>query len=121
MKKKILLVDDKFEFRMLVKIILADKYEVNSAEDGFEALALLQTGYSPDIIISDLMMPQIDGKAFVSHLKASGLFSHIPVIILSSIDKSYNKIELIEAGAKDYLIKPFNPRELEIRIENQLN
>lgn len=121
MKKKVLLVDDKFEFRMLVKIILSEKYEVKTVMNGLQALALLQTGYFPDIIISDLMMPEIGGKAFVEQLKLSGIFNSIPIIILSNVDKSFKKIELIKAGARDYLIKPFNPRELEIRIENILN
>ena len=65
-------------------------------------------------------MPEIDGKIFVSQLKASGAFRHIPVIIVSSIDNSTERIQLLKAGADDFLIKPFNPEELEIRIETTL-
>ncbi len=118
MIKKVLLVDDKKEFRTLVKIYLSSKYEVETAENGMHALSVLKNGFIPDIIVSDLMMPDVDGKTFLTQLKASGAYRHIPVIILSSIDKSAKKIELINIGADDYLIKPFNPEELATRIEN---
>lgn len=120
MKKRILLVDDKGEFRRLVKIFLSKNYEVETAENGLQALALLQNGYLPDVIVSDLIMPEVDGKVLVEQLKASGMFQHIPIIILSSVDKSTEKIELIKLGAGDYLSKPFNPMELEVRIERLL-
>ena len=120
MKKRILLVDDKGEFRRLVQIFLSKNYKVETAENGLHALALLQNGYLPDIIVSDLMMPEIDGKVLVEQVKSSGLFQHIPIVILSSIDKSDKKIELIKSGAGDYLVKPFNPLELEVRIERLL-
>lgn len=120
MKKRILLVDDKGEFRRLVKIFLSKNYEVETAENGLQALAQLQSGYLPDAIVSDLVMPEIDGKVLVEQVKISGMFNHIPVIILSNIDKSSEKIELIKLGADDYLVKPFNPEELEVRIERLL-
>lgn len=120
MKKKILLVDDKREFRSLVKMYLNKKYEVETCGNGMEALNLLQDGYLPNVIVSDLNMPMVDGYSLLDQLKASGLYSQIPVIILSSIDKSSNKVELIQKGAEDYLVKPFNPQELEVRIERIL-
>ena len=120
MKKKILLIDDKEEFRRLVKIFLSNRYEVETAENGLKALSMLQNGYFPDLIVTDLMMPEIDGKAFLNHIKNSGVFNEIPVIILSSIDKSSKKIELLKSGAMDYMNKPFNPAELDIRIQNIL-
>lgn len=120
MKRNVLLVDDKKELRMVLKIYLSKKYNVETAESGLHALALLQNGYAPDIIISDLMMPDADGKTLVSQLKSGGLYSHIPIIILSSIDKSSERIELIKSGANDYMTKPFNPEELEVRIEQVL-
>jgi len=120
MKKKILIVDDKSEFRRLTKTILSSNYLVESAENGEEAISLLQTGYIPDLIVSDLMMPVMGGKELVSQLKASGAFSNIPVIILSSIDKSDEKIKLIKLGVDDYIEKPYNPDELMARIEKLL-
>ncbi len=120
MKKKILIVDDKTEFRRLTKTILSTNYQVESAENGVEALSLLQNGYMPDLIVSDLMMPVLGGKDLVDQLKASGAFCNIPIIILSSIDKSDEKIKLIKMGADDYLEKPYNPTELLVRIEKLL-
>lgn len=120
MKKKILLVDDKLEFRRLVKIFLSEQYEVSIAESGIHALALLQEGYIPDIIVSDLVMPHGDGKLLVNQIKTDENFQHIPIVILSSIDQSNQKVELMKLGACDYLVKPFNPQELEVRIERLL-
>jgi len=118
MKKKILVIDDKDEFRILTKTILSSKYDVESAENGINALSILQSGYMPDLIISDLLMPVLGGKDFLEQLKSSGAFKEIPVIILSSIDKSEEKIKLINLGASDYLEKPYNPAELMARIES---
>jgi len=120
MKKKILIVDDKTEFRRLTKTILESKYEVESAENGVEALAILQNGYPADLIVSDLIMPVLGGKEFLEQVKSSGVFKNIPVIILSSINKSEEKINLINLGANDYIEKPYNPDELLARIENIL-
>lgn len=120
MKKKILIVDDKTEFRRLTKTILSKDYVVESAENGIDALSLLQNGYMPDLIVTDLMMPVLGGKDLVEQLKNSGVFSQIPIIVLSSIDKSDEKIKLINLGANDYLEKPYNPAELLARIENLL-
>jgi len=120
MKQKILIVDDKTEFRRLTKSILQSNYDVESAENGIEALSILQNGYMPDLIVSDLMMPVLGGKDLLEQLKSSGIFKNIPVIILSSIDKSDEKIKLIKLGANDYLEKPYNPAELLVRIEKIL-
>jgi two-component system, chemotaxis family, chemotaxis protein CheY len=118
MKRKILVIDDKDEFRILTKTILSSKYDVESAENGINAFSILQSGYMPDLIISDLLMPVLGGKDFLEQLKSSGAFKEIPVIILSSIDKSEEKIKLINLGASDYLEKPYNPAELMARIES---
>ncbi|MEI6753162.1 MAG: response regulator [Paludibacter sp.] len=118
MKRKILIVDDKTEFRRLTKTILLSKYDVESAENGVAALSLLQNGYFPDLIVCDLLMPVLGGKDFLEQIKSSGVFKDIPVIILSSVDKSDEKIKLINLGANDYLEKPYNPAELLARIEN---
>lgn len=116
MKKKILLVDDKQEFLQLTKLFLSRNFEIETAENGLMAIKKLQTGYMPDLIVSDLIMPLVDGKTFVTQISASGIFKKIPVIILSSIEKSSEKIDLLKSGASDYMVKPFNPEELEVRI-----
>lgn len=118
MKRKLLIVDDKTEFRRLTRTILQRKYEVLSAENGMEALSIMQNGYLPDLIVSDLMMPVLGGKDFLEQLRSSGIFKNIPVIILSSIDESDEKIKLINMGATDYMEKPYNPAELHARIDS---
>ncbi|MFW9598825.1 MAG: response regulator [Paludibacter sp.] len=121
MKKKILIVDDRTEFRRLTKSILSTNYQVESAQNGVEAMALLQNGqFEPDLIVTDLIMPVMGGKDFLEQLKSSGVYKNIPVIVLSSIDKSDEKIKLIKMGADDYLEKPYNPAELIVRIEKLL-
>lgn len=121
MKKHILVIDDKLTFRKLISITLSDKYEVTTAQNGFHAMMLLQNGLVPDAVISDLMMPQLDGKGLTKQLRLSGLFQDIPIIIMSSIDKSAKRIELLKAGADDYILKPVNVEELELRIEKLIN
>nr|WP_319398264.1 response regulator transcription factor [uncultured Carboxylicivirga sp.] len=121
MKKKILLVDDKDDFRQLLRAILLSDYEVNTAKNGLEGLAIVQAGYFPDLIVTDLNMPRVDGNAFLEQIKASEIYRHIPIIILSSNDSSENKTNLILKGAADYLEKPFNPSELQARIKRLLN
>ncbi|MCT4589787.1 MAG: response regulator transcription factor [Carboxylicivirga sp.] len=121
MKKRILLVDDKQEFRTLVKIILQSRYDVSTASNGLEALGLLQNGYFPDLIVSDLMMPVVNGEKFINQLASSDIFKYIPVIVLSSINESKQKVELLKSGASEYLEKPFNPEELKVRIHKLLD
>lgn len=120
MKKRILIIDDNNEFRKLLKIILQENYTIETAENGLRAFSILQSGYLPDLVLCDLMMPEVDGKTFLNQLKVSGAFCKIPVILLSSIDKSATRVDLLKAGAIDYIIKPFNPEELKVRISNAL-
>jgi len=121
MKRKILVVDDKKEFRRLTKIILSSNYEIETAENGMDALAKLQKGYIPDLIVCDFMMPELNGEEFIIQLKTSGAFRDIPVIMLSSIDKSSEKARVLKNGASDYIIKPYNPEELLARISIRIN
>ena len=120
MGNKILIVDDARTFRRFVKMFLAKNHQVVTAENGEEALNLLRSGYIPDAIISDLKMPELDGQTMIKMLKSNRKFRHIPVIILSGIDKSSERVKLMKSGAVDYIVKPFNPAELEIRLNNLL-
>jgi DNA-binding response OmpR family regulator len=121
MKRKVLFVEDQASFRNLVKIILSKNYDVETAENGLQALQLLKNGYMPDIIVSDLIMPSIDGKNLVELIRSDAKFSHLPVIILSSVDLSSQKVEMLKLGVNDYMTKPFNPAELDVRISLELN
>ena len=76
---------------------------------------------SPDLIISDIRMPEMRGDEFLAYLKLNELFKQIPVVMLSSEDSTSERIRLLEEGAEDYIVKPFNPMELKIRIKKILD
>eukprot|EP01136_Pigoraptor_vietnamica_P014329 Opistho-1_new@56399 len=80
----------------------------------------MQEGHIPDLIIADIEMPMMDGYEFIDQVRSSGFLRHIPLIMLSGKDSSDNRIRCLEAGADDYLIKPFNPRELAARVNGIL-
>ncbi len=118
--KKVLVVDDKSSISDLIVQLLKPSYEVEPRSNGMEAMAYLQDGYLPDLIISDLEMPQMTGFELIQSVRESGFFSEIPIIILSSRDSSEDRIKCLKLGADDYMMKPFNPEELLIRIEKTL-
>ncbi len=117
MKKKILVIDDELSIRMLLENFLNKTYTVITKNDGLEGLGWLEEGNIPDLIVADIQMPNLDGYEFVKNLRASGYFRHIPIIMLSGIESSNEKIKCLKLGADDYIVKPFNPEELAIRIE----
>src|ERR1051325_2279751 len=96
------------------------KYSVKIFNNGMDALVFLHEGNLPDIIIADLNTPVVNGLELIEQVKSSGFFSSIPILILSGEENTESKIACLEAGADDYLVKPFNPRELEARLKNIL-
>lgn len=118
---KILVVDDKHTLSDLLAQFLGQKHQVTVQKNGMAALQWLQGGDLPDLIITDLEMPELDGFELISKVRASGYFSDIPIIVLSCRDSSADRIKCLKLGANDYLVKPFNPEELSIRIDNILN
>ena len=119
--KKILVVDDKPSISKLIVQFLSRSFEVHTREDGLQALEWLQEGNVPDLILTDLQMPNIDGIELIKRLKESGYFRDIPVIVLSSKEGSEDRIKCLRLGAEDYMVKPFNPEELLVRIEKVLS
>lgn len=116
MNKSILLVDDKPEIAKIIILYLSG-YEVKYVENPVIALEWLKAGNMPDAIISDLMMPEMNGEEFVSALKAEELFSKIPILILTSVESDTDRKRLFEKGANDFILKPFNPEELKTRVK----
>jgi DNA-binding response OmpR family regulator len=119
--KKILVVDDKLSISNLLVQFLSNQYIVESKEDGLTALTWLQQGNVPDLVITDLQMPNMDGVELIKRMKESGYFKDIPIIVLSSKDSSSDRVQCLKLGAEDYVVKPFNPEELSIRIERILH
>ncbi len=121
MKKKILIIDDELSIRMLLENFLSKKYDIVTKVDGREGMKYLEEGNIPDLIVADIQMPNLDGQELLRQIRASGFFKHIPMIVLSGIESSQERIKLLKMGADDFIVKPFNPEELSIRIENILN
>lgn len=117
MKKNILVIDDEITIRTLLERFLGNHYEVTAWGNGQEALNWLQAGNMPDLMIVDLEMPSMDGMEFLKQVKSSGFFRSIPVMMLSGVDSSAERVKCLKAGALDFMIKPFNPEELIIKID----
>lgn len=116
--KQVLVIDDEPIMRKLLQQILKDKYEVILKENGREALEWMYSGNIPDLVVADLNMPEIDGFEYIEKVRESGFFNDVPLIVLSGEESSSERIKCLKLGANDYLIKPFNPEELGLRIDN---
>lgn len=103
--KKILIVDDSKEIRTFLKLLLSDIFAVTEAEDGAKAIEMAAK-LQPDVIISDMIMPVMNGLAFCQAIKADALTSHIPVILLTGQTNEESQLSGYEAGADSYLMKP---------------
>ncbi len=114
--QKVIVVEDDIAVKTLLYSVLEYNFQVTAFENGMETLAHMQQGNIPDIIITDLNTPELNGYDLLVQLKSSSFFSTIPIIILSGEEGSETRIKCLEAGADDYIVKPFNPRELEVRI-----
>ncbi|MEM8582680.1 MAG: ATP-binding protein [Bacteroidota bacterium] len=116
----LLLVEDNADLIAYVKNLLADRYQMLVARDGQEGIALA-TEQVPDIIVSDVMMPEMDGFEMCERLKQDLRTSHIPIILLTAKSTQADKIQGLKYGADAYLAKPFNEQELGIRIKNLID
>jgi len=113
----ILIVDDHPDVRKYVRKQLEPEYQIVEAKDGQQGLELTME-VVPDLVISDVMMPKMDGYQLCDRLKSSQKTNHIPVILLTAKADEADKLAGIETGADDYLNKPFNSKELKARVHN---
>jgi signal transduction histidine kinase/DNA-binding response OmpR family regulator len=116
-EKSILIIEDNVDMRHFIRQQLVDEYRIIEASEGQTGLEKAKN-HTPDLIITDLMMPQIDGMTLCKELKLNIHTSHIPIIMLTAKAGIENKIEGLETGADDYLTKPFNTLELQVRVKN---
>jgi DNA-binding NarL/FixJ family response regulator len=119
-QKKLLLIDDDPNLILLVKDYLEFRgYQVVTAGNGREALDIL-VGLIPDMIICDVMMPEMDGYAFVEQVRQDQSKSWIPILFLSAKGQSQDRVKGLTTGADVYMVKPFEPEELVAQVESSL-
>ncbi|MBT1688084.1 ATP-binding protein [Dawidia soli] len=116
----VMLVEDHRDMRAYLTDLLKPYYNVLPAESGTRALTLLREGVIPDLVLADVMMPGLDGFQLMQAIHNSHEGSRIPVILLSAHASEKARLEGLQQGADDYLIKPFSPRELLARVKTRL-
>lgn len=125
--KTILLVEDNSSLQDYIRFILDSQFNIIVVGNGKEAIDYLNSSYNspsilrPALIVSDVMMPIMDGLQFIENLKVDPKFNQIPVIMLTARADLQDKLKALRIGVDDYLLKPFSEEELKVRIENLLN
>ena len=119
-QEQVLVVEDNDELRNYIISILKPHYQVRWAADGREALLEIES-VRPDIVISDIMMPYMDGLELLQRIRSEPITRDIPVLLLSARSENEFKLKGLGLGADDYIQKPFHDRELLIRVQNLAN
>ncbi|NCX95109.1 MAG: DNA-binding response regulator [Chitinophagia bacterium] len=114
---KVMVVEDDLPLQLIISRSLEEQFSIKAFTDGKDALAALHQGIIPDMLICDLRTVGMGGLELLQHVKSSGFFSSIPVLILSGDESTQTRIKCFDAGADDYMVKPFNPKELEVRLK----
>ena len=117
-KGRILIVDDNDEVRQMLKEQISSFYTSEEATNGMEALELLKEDQNFDLILTDLVMPRLDGIEFTKKVRSNHITAHIPVILLTALTGEENNLESIKAGADDFIAKPYHPVILMNKIES---
>lgn len=113
MPKKILIADDEEDVKVVVQLYLESKgYEIHTAYDGLDAIDKARAEM-PDLLLLDIMMPVIDGFEVCRRLKSDPATAGIPIVMLSAASQTESKDRALSAGAADYIVKPFDPDQLE--------
>ena len=118
-RSRILLADDNADMRDYVERLLGAQYDVQTAEDGEAALEMIRQEL-PDLVLSDVMMPRLDGFGLLAAIRAEPRLRDLPVILVSARAGEEARVEGLDAGADDYLVKPFAARELLARVRSNL-
>jgi DNA-binding response OmpR family regulator len=116
LRPTVLIADDEDEFRSIIKSVLQKKYRVLEAPDGKIAMDMISSD-EPDLIISDVMMPGMNGYEVCKKVKTDIHLCHIPVILLTALEEIDSRIEGVEHGADSYIAKPFNLKFLEVSVQ----
>ena len=118
----VLIVEDLKVMRRVIANILKDLgiNEIAEAEDGIDALSLLQDNNDFELIITDWLMPNMDGLELVEDIKSDEQLKNIPILMITSVDDKINVIKALRAGIRDYITKPFKPDLLQVKISKIL-
>jgi signal transduction histidine kinase len=119
-KPKVLVAEDNPELAAFLSTLLSPLAQVRTASDGAEALELARS-WAPDLVLSDVMMPRVDGIQLTRELKGNPETANLPVVLLTAMTNRESLLKGWEAGADDYLFKPFHPKELEARVRSILS
>ena len=111
-RNQILIIGDDTAMCELLEKLFQNEYDVIAKNDGMSAMYWLVAGNLPDLIISDLDMPNLNGEEFISNLNKSGYFKDVPVIIITGYNSKSEKLKIMKLGVHDYFVKPFNPKDL---------
>lgn len=117
MKKTILLIDDCDMMRRFLTPVFKDDFDVVSIHNPQDAYNWLKENPSPDVIILDFELPEMNGLTLLQKLRGQLAWSEIPVIMLSGVKDAEKRWQCLEAGADDFLTKPFHPKELALRVK----
>ncbi|MBQ7772363.1 MAG: response regulator [Bacteroidales bacterium] len=117
---KVLVVEDNAELKILIYNSLSSKYEVRDASNGKDALQVMEAGWMPDIIVTDLMMPVMDGIGLINHVRNDFNTSHIPIVMITAKHEDDTHVKAMKYGADGYIAKPFTMELLMARIDNML-
>ena len=115
---RVMIVEDNAELKVYIYNSLINRYEVKDASNGAEAISIIGQGWVPDIIVTDLMMPQMDGIALVNHIRGDFNTSHIPIIMITARHENDTHLKAMKYGVDGYISKPFTMELLSARIEN---
>ena len=119
--KKLLMIDDDEIYLTMAENILEEKYEIITAKSGKEAIEILLKGITPNLILLDILMPNMDGWMTYNRLRGISLIKDVPIAFLTSLDGSNEKTHALEIGASDYITKPYERDDLIKRIEKIIN
>ena len=118
-RSRVLIADDNADMRLYLSRLLSERYEVKAVPNGQAALDAIKEQL-PDLVLSDVMMPELDGCGLLRELRANAETKTIPIILLSARAGEESRVEGLDAGADDFLVKPFSARELIARVQSHL-